>query len=90
MNEENINADIAIFVETFENQKNSITFPKNNYNTFSKMRHTENHGGLKIVTKIQFQATEMDSISQEQLTIKLNFKDRDQTGLLITGIYLKP
>ena len=42
------------------------------------------------MTKLEYQATVIETRSEEQLTIKLNYKDKDQTGLLLTGLYLKP
>lgn len=82
--------DIALFLETFETKQRIYQFDKRNYNTFTQIRENEYHGGIKIVSKIQYASSEINSISQEQLTVKFNFKDSYQTGLLITAIYLKP
>ena len=42
MEHENVKADAAIFVETFENQSNIKYFPRNCYNTYSKVRNKIN------------------------------------------------
>lgn len=90
MNEEHIGADVAIFVETFEQENNIVLFPKSNYNTFTQIRKDKEHGGIKIVAQSRYQVTELSSSSSEILSIKLNLLDKESTGLLITGVYLKP
>ena len=54
MNEEQIDADVAIFVETFEKENNIVLFPKSNYNTFTQIRKDKEHGGIKIVVKSRY------------------------------------
>jgi len=87
---ENKLVDAALFVETFEQEGKVTSFPKRTYQTFSKIRKSEIHGGIKLVVKNEFEATELTCLSEEQLSVKLNYKDANSTGLILTAMYLKP